>query len=119
MMRAILLLLGFGWNVLTYAQRAEPRSLEETQASVHDALTQAVATGELGELARGIGAHGTMTVELTIDHKGRVESLFVQESTIPGIPQRNQVKDHVKNLRFDLALPKGKRYQFTETITLP
>jgi len=119
MIRAILLLLVICWNVVVHAQRAEPRSLEETQTYVHNALTQAVATGDLGELAREIGAHGTMTVELTIDHKGRVESLFVQDSTIPGIPERNQVKDHVKNLRFDLALPKGKRYQFTETITLP
>lgn len=119
MIRTILLSICIGWSLIAQAQRVEPRSLEETQTYVHDALTQAVATGDLGELAREIGAHGTMTVELTIDQKGRVESLFVQDSTIPGIPERNQVKDHVKNLHFDLALPKGKRYQFTETIILP
>ncbi len=67
--------------------------------------SEAIASGELS---------GEILLELTIEDKGRVETVFVPSSTLP-INWKNKVKDQWMDHRFAFKLPKGHK----ETVTVP
>ena len=66
---------------------------------------EAIASGEL---------IGDILLELTIEDKGRVETVFVPSSTLP-VNWKNMVKDQWMDHRFAFKLPKGHK----ETVTVP
>jgi hypothetical protein len=67
--------------------------------------SEAIANGELA---------GEIVLELTIEDKGRVETVFVPSSSLP-INWKNKVKDQWMDHRFAFKLPKGHK----ETVTVP
>jgi outer membrane biosynthesis protein TonB len=100
-----------------HAQKPLLNSQAEVEAFVHAAIGNDLTSGKLHKQAAEMSAHGAFSVVITVDHKGEVETVLVLESTIQEIPVRNFLKDYVKNMRFDLKLPKGKRFTLTETLT--
>ena len=73
---------------------------------LHEGLwSEAIASGELS---------GEVLLELTIEDKGRVETVFIPSSTLP-INWKNKVKDQWMDHRFAFKLPKGHK----ETVTAP
>ncbi len=70
---------------------------------------EAIASGEL---------KGSAVLDMVIDDKGRVESVFVHESDLP-IPWKNAVKDQWFDRRFNFKLPKGHKEKITITVQFP
>ena len=71
--------------------------------------SEALASGDL---------HGSATLDLVIEDKGRVQSVFVRESDLP-IAWKNAVKDHWYEHRFGFRLPKGHTEKITITLQFP
>jgi hypothetical protein len=95
-------------------QRPELYANAVVQDSARKAIAREVKEGLWADpIARGELA-GDVVLELTIDDKGRVETVFIPSSTLP-VNWKNVVKDRWMDHRFDFKLPKGHK----ETVTVP
>lgn len=100
-----------------HSLRAQKEELYD-QAVVQERVRAAIATelreGLWAEAIAGGELAGEIDLELTIDDKGRAETVFVPRSTL-AVNWKNKVKDQWMDHRFDLRLPKGHK----ETVTVP
>lgn len=88
------------------AQRVEVYDPAVVRDSVNVAIARELANGLwAAEIASGALA-GEITLQFTLDFKGRATSVFVASSTL-SIPWRNAVKDRWYDHRFEIRLPKG------------
>jgi hypothetical protein len=88
------------------AQRMEVYDNAVVRDSVNAAIMRDLATGLWAADITSGALAGQITLQFTIDFKGRATSVFVSSSTL-SIPWRNAVKDHWYDHRFDIRLPKG------------
>jgi hypothetical protein len=101
------------------AQKAEPNTQADVAALVHDALAADKANGKLAELVVALGLRGSFTCDITVDEKGRTDTVFQVDSDLASTEHNTRVKDFLKAKRYEFKLPKGKRYKLRETISFP
>ncbi|MFT3884281.1 MAG: hypothetical protein QM724_02270 [Flavobacteriales bacterium] len=119
-LRATILIMAAALSALPLlAQRPELNTQADVEERVKSALEADKAQGKLAELALELGLRGSFTFDLTVGDRGEAETVFPVESTIEDIPARNRLKDHLKSLRFDFKLPKGKRFKTRQTLQFP
>lgn len=116
----LLLALALLFALPAVAQRkVELNSQADVDQAVAQALVHAKAEGELARLAAEPGLAGSFTVDITVDDKGRTETVFMVESTIPSVPARNRVKECLTAIRYDFKVPKDKRFKTRQTLAFP
>lgn len=75
-----------------------------------------------GRFARFIGdarPSGTLTCDITVDHRGTTETVFVVSDELADPAHATRVKDLLMELRYELRMPKGKRQKVRTTVTFP
>ncbi len=97
-----------------HGQRPELYDNGMVQESVRKAIALELQEGLWSEAIASGELTGEILLELTIEDKGRVETVFVPSSTV-AINWKNRIKDQWMDRRFDVKLPKGHK----ETVTVP
>lgn len=100
-------------------RRPEVRAQEEVDERVALALTTDRTEGKLGELANEFNLHGSFTFDLTVNDKGRTETVFAVGGSIENVADRNRLKQHLMALHFDFKLPKGTRTKTHQSLDFP
>lgn len=123
-MRTIVAPASLALGLLFALPAVAQRKMElNSQADVDQAVTRALAQekldGELARLAVEPGLAGSFTVDITVDDKGRTETVFMVESTNPSVPARNRVKACLTAIRYDFKVPKDKRFKTRQTMAFP
>lgn len=98
------------------AQKPELNTQADVAVLVHEALAADQAQGKLAELAAALGLRGSFTCDITVDDKGRTDTVFQVESDFADTAHNTRLKDHLKAMKYDFKLPKGKRYKLRETL---
>ena len=74
--------------------------------------------GELGEYFKKFRIKGEFVVDLTLQGKGKVVTVFMVSSNVD-IKDQNALKNKLKELEFpNIKLPKNKRVKFRYTLNL-
>ena len=111
-------LLAFIMASSVVAQRVELLENEVVRDSVWAAIQRERAEGLWAEAIASGELKGMAALEMVIDDKGRVESVFVRESELP-IKWKNAVKDQWFDRRFNFKLPKGHKEKITIQLQFP
>ncbi len=113
---AALLLLAS--NRAATAQRVELYDNAAVRDSMLATITRDRAEGLWAEAIAAGELRGTAVLDLVIDDKGRVESVFLKESDLP-IAWKNAVKDQWYDRRLGFKLPKGHKEKITLELQFP
>lgn len=111
---SLLTALAFLCDSPVHGQRPELYDNAVVQDSARKAIAQDLAEGLWSEAIANGELAGEIVLELTIEDKGRVETVFVPSSTV-AINWKNRIKDQWMDHRFAFKLPKGHK----ETVTVP
>ena len=71
--------------------------------------------GELFLFKQESGITGVYDFDITLHEKGKVATVFVKGNEGGTIKLQNQLKDFVKEMKFNFKMPKGKDYKFSYT----
>lgn len=80
-------------------------------------LDQAVSSpeGSLYKFAQKYHISGEYTMQLTLQNKGQVVSVFVQDKKDGNIDSQNRLKDRLLDFQFSFKMPKNKDYKLSYT----
>lgn len=109
-----LLVLAFLCDTPAHGQRPELYDNAVVQDSARKAIANDLREGLWREAIASGELVGELVLELTIEDKGRVETVFVPSATV-AINWKNKIKDQWMDHRFAFKLPKGHK----ETVTVP
>ncbi len=99
-------------------QRPELYDNAAVQDSARNAIARELKEGLWAEAITSGALAGDVLLELTIDDKGRVETVYIPSSTL-AIAWKNTVKDHWMDHRFGFKLPKGHKETVTVALHFP
>lgn len=75
-------------------------------------------TGDLGEACLKNGVAGTFVVDITIQGKGKVLTVFMVSSDVEDIKDQNFLKNRITQVEFsNIKIPKKERVKFRHTLT--
>ena len=95
----------------------------EKQAVIQEAqeqlTTMASSTGELGEACLKKGLTGKFVVDITLEGKGKVLTVFMVSSDVEEVKDQNFLKSKITELKFDhIKIAKKQRVKFRHTLTI-
>ncbi len=91
---------------------------EATQEAVTQLTQMASGAGELATFSTKNEIKGEYVVDITIEGKGDVLTVFMVSSSTDDIPRKNLLKDKLHSLRFEnIKIPKKERIKFRHTLT--
>lgn len=100
------------------AQRPELSGADQVRDSVLAVIGRERAAGLWAEPIASGELHGSATLDMVIDDRGRVESTFLRESDLP-VEWKNAVKDQWFDRRLHFKLAKYHKEKITITLTFP
>jgi hypothetical protein len=90
--------------------------IKEVKAQL-DALTS--PGGDIGMYCQKNNIKGEFVMDITIEGKGRILTIFMVSSNVDDIRQQNMLKVKVYESKFEnIKLPKNERVKFRHTITI-
>lgn len=94
----------------------------DKQTVIDEAQKQLVAmstpTGVLGEACLKNGIAGKFVVDITLQAKGKVLTVFMVSSDVDEIKDQNFLKSRITQLQFsNIKIPKKERVKFRHTLT--
>jgi len=114
-MRTILLISMLVVTAFTFGQK-KPfiEDYNKVVAAAKLELEQAVLApeGTLYLFQQETGISGSYSFDITLHEKGKVATVFVTGNEGGTIKFQNQLKDFVKEMKFNFKMPKGKDYKF-------
>lgn len=117
-LRASFILFFCAAAVVTNGQRPELADAGTVRDSVLAQIGRDRAEGLWNEALASGELHGSATLDMVIDDKGRCESVFVVESDLP-VKWKNAVKDQWFDRRFNFKLAKYHKEKITITLRFP
>jgi hypothetical protein len=118
LIQPLLIALSLLIGPVVHAQKEELYEKAAVQERVQAAIANELREGLWAEAIAGGELTGEIDLELTIDDKGRAETVFVPRSTL-AVNWKNRVKDQWMDHRFDLRLPKGHKETVTVSLRFP
>lgn len=102
-----------------YSQSSSSFDKQPIIAEAQRQLTiKATSTGELGEACTKNGVTGTFVVDITIQGKGKVLTVFMVSSDVEDIKDQNFLKNRITQVEFaNIKIPKKERVKFRHTLT--
>ena len=102
-----------------YSQSSSSFDKQPIIAEAQRQLTvMATSTGELGEACLKNGVAGTFVVDITIQGKGIVLTVFMVSSDVEDISDQNFLKNRITQVEFpNIKIPKKERVKFRQTLT--
>ncbi len=89
--------------------------IEEAKAQL---VSMSTATGELGEFCKKFGIKGHFIIDITLQGKGKVVTVFMVSSNVE-VKDQNSLKNKLSGLQFsNIKIPKNKRVKFRYTLTI-
>jgi hypothetical protein len=89
-----------------------------TEEAKKQLTAMAVSTGELGKACLKNGITGTFVVDITLQGKGSVVTVFMVSSDVEDIKNQNFLKNRITQIAFsDIKIPKKERVKFRHTLT--
>ena len=104
---------------VVYGQSKVPfNKAEATQEAITQLAQMASETGELTAFSIKNGIKGEYVVDITMEGKGDVLTVFMVSSSTDDILRKNLLKDKLHTLRFEnIKIPKKERVKFRYTLT--
>ena len=114
-LKLLLSLLIIGLSLTAYSKK---KPLIQGKEAVVEAATKELAEamnppeGELYLFQVEYNIKGEFVMDIGIQHKGLVSSVFCAGSEGADIKTQNLIKDFIKQYEFQFKLPKGHKYKF-------
>ena len=104
-------------SLTSKAQKKHLSNPQEVEQEVHQVLNTALNSDEglLHKLKSKNNLKGTFVIDLTINDKSHVISVFVVENNGGTAQGQTTLKDALIDLKFKFKVPKGKRYKIRHT----
>jgi len=106
-------------NPVSYSQSNAVFDKQPVIEEAKKQLTAMVASkGELGEACRKNNITGTFVVDLTLEGKGKVVTVFMVSNEAAQIKDQNFLKNKIAELHFsNIKIPKKERVKSRHTLT--
>jgi hypothetical protein len=117
-MKTLLILLFVLAGISSYAQKKELiENKDSIVARAAAELDQAMQgpEGRIYLFAQEHGIKGSYTMDISIQEKGKVSSIFAVDHENGTIDFQNRLKDFIMEYKFNFKMPKGKYYKFRYT----
>ncbi len=103
-------------STMAFGQASDKQAVtEEAQKQL---IQMATPTGELGEACLKNNITGKFVVDITLQGKGKVLTVFMVSSDVENIKDRNFLKNKITELEFsNIKIPKKERVKFRTTLT--
>lgn len=94
-------------------------SSEQVVTIVQAGIAHARTEGRFARFIADARPTGSLTCDITVDHRGTTETVFVVSDALADVTHATRVKDLLMELRYELRMPKGKRRKVRTTVTFP
>lgn len=118
-MRTYLIVAGLLAAVSGMGQAPVIPTAEQVAATVEAGIAAARAEGRFARFVETSKPSGALTCDITVDHRGTTETVFVVNDALADPGHATHVKDLLMELRYALRMPKGKRQKVRTTVTFP
>jgi hypothetical protein len=99
------------------AQVSEKEAVIKEVKTQLDALTS--PTGEIGVYCQKNNIKGEFVMDITLEGKGKILTIFMVSTTAEDIRHQNMLKIKIFESKFDnIKIPKKERIKFRHTITI-
>ncbi len=110
-----MLLLFSLFSLSAICQSSDSPTIEEAKRQL---LAMSSSTGKLGEACAKKGITGTFVVDITIQGKGQVLTVFMVSSSVEEIGMQNFLKNKLVEIEFEnIKIPKKQRVKFRQSLT--
>lgn len=100
---------------LTFVEKADP---DETIDKASAVLEEEMRAGKLREFISKNAINGIFIFDITLHKKGEVATIFAPGDEKTDIRAQNLLKDFVRQMRFDVKIPKDQRVKFRYTFDI-
>lgn len=100
---------------LLYTEPTTPDAVSDTAVST---LNRELKSGKLAEFITKSNIHGLFIFDITLHKKGEVATVFTQSDEKTDIRSQNLLKDYIRQMRFDVKMPKDQRVKFRYTFDI-
>jgi WD40 repeat protein len=100
---------------LLYTEPTNPDAVADTAVST---LNRELVNGKLREFLVKNDVHGLFIFDITLHKKGEVATVFTQSDEKTDIRSQNLLKDYIRQMRFDVKMPKDQRVKFRYTFDI-
>lgn len=100
-------------------QAPEMPSSDQVAATVQAGIAHARSEGRFARFIAEANPSGSLTCDITVDHRGTTETVFVVSDALADPAHATRLKDLLMELRYELRMPKGKRRKVRTTVTFP
>lgn len=116
-----------GLQIVVWNYKQAPNHTKQPEAAYANTLSEAAQVqmdslmterGSLRKQIEQMGIKGQYIFDITIHKKGEVATVFAQSDEKTDIKMQNALKDMVRQLRFDVKIPKDVRVKFKYTFEL-
>jgi hypothetical protein len=85
---------------------------EEMAEKLSELLSASIEAGDIGKKVVKNNLIGTYVMDITVGEKGKVLTVFCESDELTNIKQQNLLKDIIKEQKFEVEIPKGRRVKF-------
>jgi hypothetical protein len=124
MKQKILILCAFALILQAHITNSQSKPVVATEkdAVIQEVQNQlTVMSGESGELTEFCtknGVKGEFVMDLTIQGKGKLLTIYMVSSSVENVSYQNMLKNKLMELQFaNIKLPKNERVKFRHTLT--
>jgi hypothetical protein len=100
---------------LLYTEPTTPDAVSDTAVST---LNRELKSGKLAEFITKNQINGLFIFDITLHKKGEVATVFTQSDEKTDIRSQNLLKDYIRQMRFDVKMPKDQRVKFRYTFDI-
>lgn len=102
--------------------QSKPEVAIEKNAVIQEVQNQLTVlcaeNGELTEYCTKSGIKGEFVMDLTVQGKGKLLTIFMVASSVENVSYQNMLKNKLMELQFsNIKLPKNERVKFRHTLT--
>jgi hypothetical protein len=102
--------------------QSKPEVATEKNAVIQEVQNQLTAlcaeNGELTEFCTKNGVKGEFVMDLTVQGKGKLLTIYMVSSSVENVSYQNMLKNKLMELQFsNIKLPKNERVKFRHTLT--
>ncbi|MBS1486729.1 MAG: hypothetical protein JST43_04005 [Bacteroidetes bacterium] len=106
-------------TTISWGLHAQDNQVSLAQQAQQQIDTECHDKGAIKKFALDNNISGKATFDITINHKGQVITVFLVESDIADVTQRNGLVNALSKLKIkDVSLPKKERFKFTYHLSL-
>lgn len=117
--RKIVTVFFFLYPLCTYSQEVIRVNKEDVIVEAKSQLAvMSSESGKLNEFCKENNIQGEFVIDITLQGKGKVLTIFMVSSNVEDVKYQNLLKDALAQVQFEnIKIPKNERVKFRQTLT--